>query len=132
MRTISTWKQSAKRLKSETYALYLALKHPQVPWYAKILVAFIVAYAFSPIDLIPDFIPVLGYVDDLIIIPGGVWLVLKLIPRTVFDECRMQAQKSLSSDKPVNYAMAVVIVLIWISLVVLGIVYARRIIEHYI
>src|SRR5215203_3492782 len=103
MNYLDTWKQRAKQLKSETYALYLAAKHPEVPWYAKLLAASIVAYAFSPIDLIPDFIPVLGYLDDLIIIPLGIALVLKLIPEPVFAECRAQAKIAMREGKPTNW-----------------------------
>jgi uncharacterized membrane protein YkvA (DUF1232 family) len=82
MALLATLKQRARLLKSETFALYLAARHPQTPWYAKFLAAGIVAYAFSPIDLIPDFIPILGYLDDLILIPIGIALVIKLVPVT--------------------------------------------------
>lgn len=81
-------KHKAKQLKRETYAIYLACKDPRVPWYAKYLAAVVLAYAFSPIDLIPDFIPVIGYLDDLIILPTGIWLVLKMIPPDVYDSPR--------------------------------------------
>ncbi len=78
----------AEQLKTDTYALYLAYKDPRVPWYAKVFVAITVAYALSPIDLIPDFIPVLGYLDDLIIIPVAIYLSLKMIPKEILEECR--------------------------------------------
>ena len=84
-------KQFANRMKVETYALYLAYRDPRVPWYAKALAAFVVAHTFSPIDLIPDFIPVLGYLDDLIITPLGIYLALKMIPKEVMAEARQQA-----------------------------------------
>src|SRR5512146_897709 len=91
-------KSRARALKTETHALYLAARDPRTPWYAKGLVLLIVAYALSPIDLIPDFVPVLGYLDDLIIIPGGIVLALKLIPPQVMEQARQQAQES-SLDK---------------------------------
>lgn len=109
-------KERARDLKKETYALYLAYRHPQVPWYAKILAGLVVAYAFSPIDLVPDFIPVLGYLDDLILVPLGIALVLKMIPENVMSECRKQAQAEMQSGKPTNWVMAVIIIVIWILL----------------
>jgi uncharacterized membrane protein YkvA (DUF1232 family) len=78
-------------LKAETFALYLAARDPRTPWYAKLVVAGIVAYAFSPIDLIPDFVPVLGYLDDLVLIPAGIALAIKLVPDQVLMECRARA-----------------------------------------
>jgi uncharacterized membrane protein YkvA (DUF1232 family) len=84
-------KQFANHMKIETYALYLAYRDPRVPWYARALAAFVVAHTFSPIDLIPDFIPVLGYLDDLIITPLGIYLALKMIPKEVMAEARQQA-----------------------------------------
>src|ERR1700694_496145 len=100
MPTLDTWKQRARQLKRETYAMCLAYKDPRVPWYARVFAAGIVAYAFSPIDLIPDFIPILGYLDDLIIVPLGIALALKMIPPHVMAECRAKA--ALEQDKPVN------------------------------
>jgi uncharacterized membrane protein YkvA (DUF1232 family) len=116
-------KQRARLLKAETFALYLAARHPGTPWYAKLFVAGVVAYAFSPIDLIPDFIPVLGYVDDLILIPMGIALAIKMIPRPVMAECRARAQKVISNGKPVSRVAAVVIVVIWLVLATLCIVW---------
>ena len=84
----TSWQQRARQLKRETYALYLAYRDPRVPWYAKVLAVCVVAYAFSPIDLIPDFIPVLGYLDDLVFVPLGISLALRLIPPEVMAECR--------------------------------------------
>ena len=81
-------KQLAKKLKKETYAVYLASKDSRTPWYARLLSIIIVAYAFSPIDLIPDFVPILGYLDDLIIVPLGIWFVIKMIPKNILAECR--------------------------------------------
>lgn len=85
-RSFETWKQRVRELKTETYALYLPIKHPRVPWYAKFSAVCVVAYVFSPIDLIPDFIPVLGYIDDLIIVPIGIALTIKMIPPEVLAE----------------------------------------------
>jgi len=87
-----------------------------VPWYAKVLAACVVAYAFSPIDLIPDFIPVLGYLDDLLLVPLGIALVIKMIPPEVMQECRTQAQDRLASDKPTNWVAGGIILVIWIVL----------------
>jgi uncharacterized membrane protein YkvA (DUF1232 family) len=90
-----SWKAESKKLKKEVVALYLASKHPKTPWYAKVLAVLIIGYALSPIDLIPDFIPVLGYLDDLIIIPAGIALLIKIIPGDVLEECRSKAQADL-------------------------------------
>lgn len=108
-----------RHLKRETYALYLAARHPQTPWYAKLFVAGVVAYAFSPIDLIPDFIPVLGYLDDLILIPLGIVIAIKLIPPDVLAECRARAREAEVNGKPINRTAAVVIIGIWILVAVL-------------
>jgi uncharacterized membrane protein YkvA (DUF1232 family) len=110
---LEAWRQQARRLKREVYALYYAYKHPRVPWYAKAVAACVVAYAFSPIDLIPDPIPVLGYLDDLVLLPIGVALVLRLIPADVLAECRRQAEERQAH--PVNWIAAGVIVAIWIG-----------------
>ncbi len=123
---MESWKQRARQLKAETYALYLAYRDPRTPWYARVFTAIVVGYAFSPIDLIPDFIPVLGYVDDLVLVPLGIWLALKLIPPEVMAESRARAQESLANGKPVNRAAAVVIVAIWLLLAVLGIMLIAR------
>lgn len=103
----------ARGLKRDVHALYLASKDPRVPWYAKALAVAVAAYAASPIDLIPDFIPVLGYLDELVILPLGIALVIKLIPPAVMAEHRELADAA--QDKPVSMAAAVVIVFIWIA-----------------
>lgn len=123
---METWKQRARQLKAETYALYLAYRDPRTPWYARLFAAIVVGYAFSPIDLIPDFIPVLGYLDDLVLVPFGIWLALKLIPPEVMAESRDKAQTIIASGKPVNRAAAVVIVAIWLLLATLGIAVIAR------
>ena len=127
---IEQWKHRANQLKVETYALYLACRDPRVPWYAKAFVAIVVGYAFSPIDLIPDFIPVLGYLDDLVLVPLGITLALRMIPKTVLDECRANAAELLNEDKPRNWVAASTIVLIWIlSLALVGAIVLRTIKE---
>jgi uncharacterized membrane protein YkvA (DUF1232 family) len=115
------WKQRVAQLKTEIYAIYLAYQDPRTPWYARLWAAGVVGYAFSPIDLIPDFIPVLGYLDDLLIVPLGIALALKMIPAEVMAECRAKAQTVLASGRPVSRWMAVVIVVIWVLLAALGI-----------
>ena len=109
----------ARRLKVEIYALYLAYRDPRVPWYARVFAALVVGYAFSPIDLIPDAIPVLGYLDDLLIVPLGIALAIRMIPLPVLAECREEARNA--KDRPVNKVAAVVVVAIWITLAALAV-----------
>ena len=101
------------------YAVYLAYKDPRVPLPARIFAACVAGYAFSPIDLIPDPIPILGYLDDLVLIPLGIWLALKMIPAPVMAECREKAREIIKHGKPVNRVAAAVIIAIWIVLAVL-------------
>jgi uncharacterized membrane protein YkvA (DUF1232 family) len=115
------WKERAKKIQTETYAVYLAYRDPRVPWYARLFAACVVAYAFSPIDLIPDFIPVLGYLDDLVLVPLGIVLALKMIPRPVMVECRQKAQEVMAQGKPVNRVAAAVIVSAWLLLAALAV-----------
>lgn len=124
MTVIDSWKERARQLKREIYAMYLACRDPRVPWYAKVCAGCVVAYAFSPIDLIPDPIPVLGQLDDLILIPLGVLLVRGMIPATVFEECREKAATATGEGIPVNRIAAAVIVGIWIALVTAFLVWA--------
>ena len=121
---LAALKQRACHLTAETFALYLAAHDPRTPWYAKLLVAGIVAYAFSPIDLIPDFVPVLGYLDDLILIPMGIALAIKLVPHSVLAECRARAQEAIQDGKPVSRAAGAAIVAVWLVLAALCIVWA--------
>lgn len=107
------WKKWASSLKKNTYALYLASKDPRVPTLAKIVIGVVVAYALSPIDLIPDFIPVIGYLDDLLLLPLGVWLAIRLIPQAVWKECQALAQEQ-ALNMPHNRRAAIVIIIIWI------------------
>ncbi len=123
---VESWKQKARELKIEMYALYLAYKDPRVPLAARIFAACVVGYAFSPIDLIPDPIPILGYLDDLVLIPLGVMLARKMIPQDVLAECQTQAREVMKRGKPVNWAAAVVIVVIWVSLALVAIRFVKR------
>ena len=122
----NNWRQRAKQLKTETYALYLAYRDPRVKWHARAFAACVVGYAFSPIDLVPDFIPVLGYLDDLVLIPLGVALALKMIPAEVMAECRDRARAAMSAGRPTNRVAAFVIVAIWLLLAALGIALVAR------
>lgn len=101
----------AKALKRDVVALWIAARDPRTPRYAKVAAAAVAAYALSPIDLIPDFIPVLGYVDDLLIVPLGVLLVVKLIPAALMDEYRAEAARR---EKPVSRAGLIFVVAIWV------------------
>ena len=109
---IKAW---AKSLKRDVMTLCFVLKHPKAPWYARTLAALLTAYALSPIDLIPDFIPVLGYLDDLIIVPVGIWLLLKIIPEEVLMECRNQADEWFRQDKkkPWSWVGLTLILSLW-------------------
>lgn len=114
-------KTRARALKQEAYAVYLAARDPRTPWYVKALIFFVVAHTFSPIDLIPDFIPILGYLDDLIITPGGIWLAVRLIPPEVLAEARATAA-TRDVDRSVGKIGAVFIILVWI-VIIIGVVY---------
>jgi uncharacterized membrane protein YkvA (DUF1232 family) len=119
-------KRWARRLKTEVYALYLAYKDSRVPLYARVFAAVVVGYAFSPIDLIPDAIPVLGYLDDLVLVPLGVALAIRMIPASVLAECRARAREVMASGKPVNKVAAAVVVTVWIALAVLAVFLVAR------
>lgn len=105
-------KDWAYRLKRDILALWLAGRDSRTPFAAKLLALTVAAYALSPIDLIPDFIPILGYVDDLILVPTGIWLALRLIPRPLMTEFRQQAAEM--SDRPISRSAAAVIVAVWV------------------
>ncbi|NDK54666.1 YkvA family protein [Pontibacter fetidus] len=108
------WKEIVRKLKEDIYTLYLASRDPRIPFLAKVVLVITVAYAFSPIDLVPDFIPVLGYLDDLLLLPLGIWLTIKLMPAEVLDEYRHKAREQLQRPRKVNYTMAAIIVIIWL------------------
>ena len=112
-------KEKAKQLKIDIPAVFLALKDRKTPWYAKLLAALTVAYALSPIDFIPDFIPVLGYLDDLILLPALVALTVKFIPKNVFDEYRKQALEMWQDGKPKKWYYAVPILMVWALIIFL-------------
>jgi uncharacterized membrane protein YkvA (DUF1232 family) len=120
---LESWKRRARQLKGETFALYLAYRDARTPWYAKVFAALVVGYAFSPIDLIPDPIPILGYLDDLLLVPLGIALVLKMIPPVVLAECREQARLAMEQGKPTNWTAAVAIIAVWL-VVAAAIIYA--------
>jgi uncharacterized membrane protein YkvA (DUF1232 family) len=117
---IEHWKQRIRELERGSRALYLAARDPRVPWYAKVLVVLVVAYAVSPIDLIPDFIPVLGYLDDLLLVPLGIALAVRLIPAEVWRDCVARAEAQQAGRGPRRWTAAVVVVSTW--LVVLGVI----------
>jgi len=126
LRQIEVWKQRAGQLRVETYAIWLAYQDPRVPWYARAFSACVVGYAFSPIDLVPDPIPVLGYLDDLVLIPLGIALALRMIPQEVMVECRQKAEAAVSEGKPTNWKAAAVIVTLWAILALLVILVMVR------
>jgi uncharacterized membrane protein YkvA (DUF1232 family) len=117
---VPSWKERAEALESETYALYLAYRDSRTPWYARLWVALVLGYALSPIDLIPDFIPVIGYLDDLVIVPLGILIALKMMPAPVMAESRARAKEVIASGLPVNRAAAAVIILIWVMAIALA------------
>jgi uncharacterized membrane protein YkvA (DUF1232 family) len=118
--SLESWKRRARQLKTETYALYLAYRDPRTPWHARLFAALVIGYAFSPIDLIPDFIPGLGYLDDLLLVPLGMLLVVKMIPPAVWAESRARAGEAVAAGKPVSHATAVMIVMIWLAIAAVG------------
>ena len=120
-RAFERLKRWARRLKAEVYALYLAYKDPRVPLYARVFAAVVVGYAFSPVDLIPDMIPVLGYLDDLVLVPLGVALAVRMIPAPVLAECRERAREVMAGGKPINRIAAAVVVTVWIALAALAV-----------
>ena len=124
---LKTWKRWARQLSAQTYAIYLAYRHPKTPWYAKVFAALIVGYVFSPIDPIPDFIPLVGLLDEMVVVPIGVLIVAKMIPRQVMEECQEKARQRAEGEKPVSRAAAVVVVAVWVLCVALAISLALRI-----
>ena len=115
---LDTLRRRARALKVEMIALYHVARDPRVPWYARLFVGVVVAYALSPIDLIPDFVPILGYLDDLILIPLGIALALRMVPRDVLDECRARAERDAS--RPTSRAAMLAIIAIWLASAALG------------
>ena len=116
---IKAW---ARNLKKQVFILYFAYKDNRVPWYAKLFAACVVAYAFSPIDLIPDFIPILGYIDDVIIVPLGIILALRMIPEIVITNCEGKAEELMKKGKPKNWIVGSIIILVWGVILIWGII----------
>src|SRR4030081_4054756 len=124
MALVQTLKTRARELKRETYVLSLAVPDPRPPWYAKAVAGAVVAYALSPIDLIPAFIPVIGYLDDLIVVPLGIALALNLVPATVMADCRAQA---LAVDRlPMSRAGAAALIALWLAAAILAFLVLRN------
>jgi uncharacterized membrane protein YkvA (DUF1232 family) len=111
--TSGRWENWARAIRRDTYAIYLAARDRRTPWYAKALALFVAGYAFSPIDLIPDFIPVLGYLDDLLLVPLGIMAVVALIPPALMAEYRVNAAQA--TEQPISRTATVVIVVIWLA-----------------
>ena len=122
-------KRWAGRLKTELHALYLAYRDSRTPLHARVFAAVVVAYAFSPIDLIPDPIPILGYLDDLILVPLGIALTVRMIPPTVLAECRSRAREAALRAGPGGAAAAVAVVGVWLLLAALGIYLSVKILN---
>lgn len=110
LKRVKQWAQIVTR---DTVSLYLAARDPRTPWYAKFIAAFVVGYALSPIDLIPDFIPIIGYLDDIVLIPIGLWIAMRLIPREVIEDCRSRATEL--TERPTSVTAALIIVFIWMG-----------------
>jgi uncharacterized membrane protein YkvA (DUF1232 family) len=125
MSAIENLKARARQLKAEVLALYLAARHPATPWYAKVIIAATVAYALSPIDLIPDFIPVLGLLDDLVVLPLGIAIAVKMVPAEVMAECRERALRQPPDGSRAGRFGAAVVVLLWLTLAVVAAIWAR-------
>lgn len=119
MRFVESTRAWARKVKRDGMTLWYAASHPNTPWYAKALGLFVVGYALSPIDLIPDFIPVLGYLDDVILLPALIWLTIRLLPPAVVEECRAKADAWIAEGKakPRSATGAVIIVVIWLAAV---------------
>ena len=111
---IAKLKEAARKLRTETRALLIAARDPRTPWLARLLVVGIVAYAASPIDLIPDFIPVIGYLDDLVLVPAGIILAIKIIPAAVLAESRERANSTTETNKPNARIVAAIVIGVWI------------------
>lgn len=129
MSALGQWRARAEALRAELYALYLAYREPQVPWYAKLVAACVVSYALSPLDLIPDPIPVLGHLDDLVLLPLGVALALRLIPAPAMAECRVRARERLRVSGTVGWGGAIGVVVTWLALAVATALLVQRLLS---
>jgi uncharacterized membrane protein YkvA (DUF1232 family) len=130
MSLIGQLRTRALQLKREVWALYLAARHPNTPWYAKLFVIALVAYALSPIDLIPDFIPVLGLLDELILLPLGIGLAMRMVPASVMAECRARALADATFSSRAGRVGAVVIVMLWLILIIVVAIWAHSAFAH--
>ena len=122
---VEVWKQRARQLSAQTYALYLAYRHPRTPWYAKLFAALVVGYVLSPIDPIPDFLPGVGLLDEMVVVPIGVLVAAKMIPQEVLEECREKAWEVAEGEKPVS-RVAAVVVTVWLLCLALAVLLAMR------
>jgi uncharacterized membrane protein YkvA (DUF1232 family) len=123
MDLLKNWKARTRALRRDTYAFHLAYRDPRTPWYAKAFTVCVVGYAFSPLDLIPDFVPVLGYLDDLL-------LAIKLIPPEVLAESRVRAQTEMAAGKPTSWLVSVIIVLLWLSASTITVIIVLRLVHR--
>jgi len=123
---IERLKSRARLLKRDAYALYIIARDPRVPWYARVFLGLVVAHTFSPLDLIPDFVPVLGYLDDLIITPLGIALALKMIPAEVMTEARRQSEELMRQGKPISRAGAVLVIAVWLVILAIMVWWIAR------
>jgi uncharacterized membrane protein YkvA (DUF1232 family) len=124
---LEAWKRRARQLSAQTYTLYLAYRDPRTPWYAKVFAVLIVGYVFSPIDPIPDFIPGVGLLDEMVVVPIGILIAAKMIPKQVMDECREKTREVAEGEKPVSRVAAVVVVAVWLLCVALAVFLAVRV-----
>jgi len=122
---IADLRKRARELKTEVLALLLAARHPRTPWYAKLFLVAIVAYALSPIDLIPDFIPVLGFVDDIILLPFAIALAVQMVPADVLAECRARALARRPDGSWAGRLGAAMVILLWLALIALAVIWAH-------
>ena len=120
-------KRRARQLSAQTYVLYLAYRHPRTPWYAKVFAALVVGYVFSPIDPIPDFIPGVGLLDEMVVVPIGVLIAAKMIPQQVMEECQERAREVAEGEQPVSRVAAVAVVAVWLLCVALAVLLAVRV-----
>src|SRR5215217_4672216 len=123
---VESWKQRARQLSAQTYTLYIAYRHPRTPWYAKVFAALVVG-VFSPIDPIPDFIPGIGLLDEMVVVPIGVVIAAKMIPQDVLEECREKAREVAEGEKPVSRVAAGVVGTGWLLGVALAVFLAMRV-----
>jgi uncharacterized membrane protein YkvA (DUF1232 family) len=124
---LEAWKRRVRLLSAQTYTLYLAYRDPRTPWYAKVFAALIVGYVFSPIDLIPDFIPGIGLLDEMVVVPIGVWIAAKMIPHHVLEEAQEKAREVAEGKKPVSRVSAVVVVGVWLLCVAAAVFLAAKV-----